>query len=246
MAALDFRLTGLGPGKTPGDALRRRRLKRGWSLQMVSAKSELSRTTIASLEQGGGSVASLLKLLAVLAPRAKRRAPERAYWGQGDKEDRDSRFTPPEFLMVVHEAFGAIDLDPCGHEQSPVNARRRITLAEGGDGLSEHWSGRLAFVNPPYSQMLLWLQRAHGQWAEGNVETVLCLVPVRTDSAWFHETLSVAADIYLLQGRVKFIDLNGKRQPTPFSLMVIALGASDDQKRRFANLMPGRWWPKAG
>lgn len=186
-------------------------------------------------------MASLLRVLAVLAPRARRRAPERVYWGQGDKQDRDSRFTPPDFLATIHAAFGEIDLDPCGHALSPVVARRRILLAEGGDGLRDDWLGRLAFVNPPFSAFLTWLRRAHEQWQAGKVDAVICLGPVRTDSAWFHDTLSADADIYLLQGRVRFLDASGRGQHTPFSLMLVALGATEEQKARYSELVPGFW-----
>jgi len=109
---LNFRLNGLGAEQTLGDQLRNRRMKRGWSLVQAACRSRLSRATVSNLEQGRGSVASLLRLLAVLAPKAKQRAPERAYWGQGDKEDRDSRFTPPEFMEAICQAFGEVDLDP--------------------------------------------------------------------------------------------------------------------------------------
>ncbi len=241
MAALDFCLAGVAAGKTLPEQLRAGRRKRSISLRDAAAKTGLSPTTIAGLERGGGSVASLLRLLAVIAPTARRRAPERSYWGQGDKEDRDSRFTPPEFMASVYAAFGEIDLDPCGHPLSPVIANRRILLSEGGDGLVDGWSGRVAFVNPPYSQLLRWLRRAHDQWQAGKVETVVCLVPVRTDSAWFHETLSADADIYLLRGRVRFLDIRGKSQPTPFSLMVLTLGATIEQKERYADLVAGFW-----
>ncbi len=177
----------------------------------------------------------------MLAPEARRRAPERSYWGQGDKEDRDSRFTPPDFMESIYAAFGQVDLDPCAHRLSPVIAHRRILLEDGGDGLVDDWSGRLAFVNPPFSELLKWLRRAYDHWQAGNVETVVCLVPVRTDSAWFHETLSTDADIYLLQGRVRFLNPQGNRQHTPFSLMVMTLGATAEQKARYAELAPGFW-----
>jgi transcriptional regulator with XRE-family HTH domain len=241
MAALDFRLTGVGSGKALHEQIRNRRQQRSLSLEQVAQQTGLSRTTIASLERGGGSAASLLKLLTVLAPHARRRAPERAYWGQGDKEDRDSRFTPPEFMAGIYAAFGEVDLDPCGHRLSPVVAHRRILLSEGGDGLVDAWSGRLVFVNPPYSAMIKWLRRAFEQWHAGNVETVVCLVPVRTDSAFFHETLHEAADIFLLRGRVKFLDPHGKGQHTPFSLMLVTLGATPTQLNRYAELVPGQW-----
>jgi DNA-binding XRE family transcriptional regulator len=241
MAALDFHLTGLAAGKTLPEQLRAERRKRSMSLRDAAAKTDLSPTTIASLERGDGSVASLLRLVAVIAPNARRRAPERSYWGQGDKEDRDIRFTPADFMANIYAAFGKIDLDPCGHPLSPVVAHRRILPGEGGDGLVDDWFGKVAFVNPPYSQLLRWLRRAHDQWRVNKVETVVCLVPVRTDSAWFHQTLSADADIYLLQGRVRFLDIRGKSQQTPFSLMVLTLGATPEQKHRYAELVPGFW-----
>ena len=240
-AALDFRLTGIAAGKTLPEQLRAERRKRSMSLRDAAEKTGLSPTTIASLERGGGSVASLLRLLAVIAPNARRRAPERSYWGQGDKEDRDIRFTPADFMAGIYAAFGEIDLDPCGHLLSPVVARHRILLSEGGNGLVDEWSGKVAFVNPPYSQLLRWLRRAHDQWCAGKVETVVCLVPVRTDSPWFHDTLSADADIYLLRGRVRFLDTQGRGQHTPFSLMILTLGATRQQMDHYAELVPGLW-----
>ena len=245
MTALDFHLTGLGTGRSLTEQLRNRRRKQSLSLDQMAVQTGLSRATVTSLERGGGSVASLLRLLAVVAPKARRRAPERSYWSQGDKHDRDSRFTPPDFMAGIYAAFGEIDLDPCAHILSPVIARRRILVSEGGDGLADDWSGRMAFVNPPFSELLKWLRRAHVQWQAGKVETVVCLVPVRTDSAWFHDTLSADADIYLLKGRVRFLDAQGKGQQTPFSLMVLTLGSTAEQRVDYAKIVPGFWLTRA-
>jgi transcriptional regulator with XRE-family HTH domain len=241
MAALDFRLTGIAPGKDLAAQLRARRLRRGLTVVDVAARAKLSRTTVASLERGGGTVATLLRLMKVIAPRARRRAQERVYWSEGDKADRDVRFTPPEFLARINDAFGAIDLDPCGHALSPVVAKRRILLEEGGDGFVDDWSGRLAFVNPPFSETLRWLKRAHDQWSRGNVGSIVCLVPVRVDSRFFHETLTVEADIFLLLGRVPFADIRGRSQHTPFSLMLVAFGTSAEQRARWAEITEGYW-----
>lgn len=241
MAALDFRLTGVGPNQSLTNQLHSRRVKQSLSLDEVARRTGLLRNTVISVENGGGSVASLLRLLKVLAPSAKRRAPERAYWGQGDKEDRDCRFTPLEFMENIYSAFGEVDLDPCAHRLSPVIASRRIMLSEGGDGLTDQWSGKLAFVNPPFSAQLKWLRRAYDQWQAGNVETVICLVPVRTDSGWFHETLQPVADIFFMKGRLKFSNVHGKAQHTPFSLMLLTLGSTAKQRAHFAELVPGFW-----
>jgi hypothetical protein len=89
--------------------------------------------------------------------------------------------------------------------------------------------------------MQRWLKRAHQQWSCGNVGSVVCLVPARTDSRWFHDTLHVEADIFLLQGRVPFADIRGESQHTPFSLMLVAFGASPEQRARWAEIARGTW-----
>lgn len=241
MAVLDFHLTGLAPGATLAEQLHKSRQKRSMSISQAASRAGLTRKTVASLECGGGSIASLLRLLAVVAPKARRRAPERTYWGKADKKDRDSRFTPPDFMANIYGAFGEVDLDPCANVDSPVVSGRRILLADGGDGLADDWSGRLTFVNPPFSQLLVWLRRAHDQWQAGNVQTVVFLAPVRTDSAWFHDTLSAVANIYLLRGRIRFLKADGTGQHTPFSLMVVTLGTTAEQRDRYAQLVPGFW-----
>jgi hypothetical protein len=148
-------------------------------------------------------------------------------------------------MAHIYEAFGPVDLDPCAHEYSPVVASRYIRLSDGGDGLAEPWTGNLVYVNPPYSRLLVWLRRAHDQWRAGNARTILCLVPVRTDSALFQEVLSLDADIYLLKGRVPFLDTKGRAQHTPFLLMLVALGTTLGQRARFAQMVPGIWMARS-
>jgi len=180
-------------------------------------------------------------ILEVLAPNAKRRAPERAYWGQGDKDDCDRRFTPEEFTEPVYAAFGGVDLDPCGHPSSPVVATRRFILGNGDDWLRDAWFGGFVYVNPPFFAQLRWLRLAHEQWCMGNACTIACLVPARTDSVWFHETFRADADVYFLQGRVRFIDLRGGSQVTPFSLMLVVFGAAAEQNVAYAEAVAGIW-----
>lgn len=245
MDVLGFQLARIAAGRTLGEQLAKARLQRVRSVASAAFNAELSEAAVQELENDRGSVESLFKLLAVVAPNARRRAPERAYWGQGDKADRDSRFTPATFMEAIYGAFGPVDLDPCAHPLSPVVAARRFIPAQGGDGLLHDWSGRLAFVNPPFSAQLKWLQRGHEQWAAGSIETVIFLVPVRPDSRFFHEKLRHDADLFLLQGRLRFASPRGNEQPTPFSLWIVALGATAEQKARFAKLVQGCWFRAA-
>jgi uncharacterized protein (DUF736 family) len=93
----------------------------------------------------------------------------------------------------------------------------------------------------PFFAQLRWLRLAHEQWCMGNACTIACLVPARTDSVWFHETFRADADVYFLQGRVRFIDLRGGSQVTPFSLMLVVFGAAAEQNVAYAEAVAGIW-----
>jgi phage N-6-adenine-methyltransferase len=95
-----------------------------------------------------------------------------------DKEDWET----PRALFSALDAEFSFDLDPCC---SPENAKcgRRFTKAE--DGLSQPWTGTV-FVNPPYARTIqMRIEKAHRESLE-NGATVVCLVPARTDTRWWH------------------------------------------------------------
>ena len=73
----------------------------------------------------------------------------------------------------------------------------------------------------------------------------MVLVPTRTDSAFFHETIRANADLYFLRSRLKFASPEGKVSQTPHSLMLVVFGATAAQRARFEALVPGFWIPAA-
>jgi phage N-6-adenine-methyltransferase len=245
MSKLDYHVAGLAKAEDlPGQLLLRRQNLR-LNVTAAAKRSGVSPATIIEIEHGRGSVRSVLKLLAAIAPTARRKAPARSYWAVDQKGERDIRFTPSDFMDKIYDAFGSVDLDPCAHSDSPVVAKRRILLSEGGNGLVDDWSGRLVYMNPPFSAQLKWLRRAYDQWQAGNVQTVVCLVPARTDSIWFHEQLRPTSDIFVLQGRVRFLTPEGRGHSTPFSLLLVVMGGRENQKRRLGELMRRFWIHRA-
>ena len=77
------------------------------------------------------------------------------------------------------------------------------------------------FMNPPYSQCLDWMRKAYGAAHEG--ATVVCLVPSRTDTEWWHR-FAMKGEVRLLRGRLKFGDAtNGA--PFPSAVVVFRLRA---------------------
>lgn len=69
-------------------------------------------------------------------------------------------------------------------------------------------------MNPPYGREIgLWVRKA----AESNV-TAVCLLPTRTDTAWFHDYIYGKAEIRFIRGRLKF---GNSKNSAPFPSMIV-------------------------
>jgi hypothetical protein len=76
-------------------------------------------------------------------------------------------------------------------------------------------------MNPPYGREIKeWMRKAVEEWRSG--ATVVCLVPARTDTAWWHD-YAMLGKIEFLRGRIKFVHPNGETSqsaPFPSALVV--------------------------
>jgi phage N-6-adenine-methyltransferase len=111
------------------------------------------------------------------------------------------------------------------------NAKRPIWLGPGGafpDALAAgvNWGvGTTVWLNPPYSRVRAFIGKAAEQ-ARTWRSTVVCLVPARTDTRWWHEHVwdaekhqpRAGVEVRFIKGRLKFGD--GKNS-APFPSVVI-------------------------
>ena len=73
-----------------------------------------------------------------------------------------------------------------------------------------------AFMNPPYGREIIhWMRKAYESSLEG--AKVVCLVPARTDTKWWHE-YAMKGEIVFLRGRLKF---EGAKNSAPFPSAVV-------------------------
>ncbi len=87
--------------------------------------------------------------------------------------------TPQDFFDKLDEEFD-FTLDPCA---TPENAKCPIYFTKDDDGLEQDWSGERVFMNPPYGREIgKWVKKAY----ESNT-LVVCLLPARTDTRWWHD-----------------------------------------------------------
>ncbi len=120
--------------------------------------------------------------------------------------------TPWPLFQLLDDEFH-FTLDPCSTHAN-AKCKRHFTIAE--DGLCQNWSNEVVFMNPPYGREIgLWMRKAVVSAREG--ATVVCLVPARTDTAWWHD-FAVNGEIRFLRGRVKFGD---SENSAPFPSAVV-------------------------
>ena len=236
---IGFRITGLGSGNGPAEQVRNARSRQGYSLEKVAKGAGVSIPTVRLIEAGGGTIASLSAIIRFLAPKARANGWRRVHW----QVKKDVRFTPRQLIKQIIDVFGPIDLDPAGDERSFVNAGRTITEEE--NGLTSKWSGRLAFVNPPYSDLSTWLHRCCDAWDHHEVEQMLGLFPARTETVAYRTRIFGIADTLLLPRRLRFFTEDREElPPSPFALMLCAWGCDQIKvealaQRLEANVMWG-------
>lgn len=121
--------------------------------------------------------------------------------------------TPQQFFDQLNCEFH-FGLDACA---VPENAKCNNYFSPEEDGLSQKWVGYgTVWCNPPYGRDIgKWVQKAY-ETAKGG-ETVVMLLPARTDTKWFHEFIYGKAEIRFVRGRLKF---GGSKNNAPFPSMI--------------------------
>lgn len=106
--------------------------------------------------------------------------------------------TPPDFFAALNAEF-SFTLDVCA---IPENAKCSRFFTPTEDGLSQPWVG-ICWMNPPYGRQIgQWVQKAHASSRDG--ATVVCLLPARTDTRWWHLYVPRASEVRFIRGRLKF------------------------------------------
>ena len=105
--------------------------------------------------------------------------------------------TPQDLFDRLSRVFH-FDLDVCATAE---NAKCDRYFSEQDNGLNQPWDG-VCWMNPPYGKTISqWMRKAYEESRKG--ATVVCLVPARTDAAWWHDW-AMKGDIHFLRGRLKF------------------------------------------
>lgn len=127
----------------------------------------------------------------------------------------DKWSTPPSLFDELNNLYH-FETDVCA---SPENAKCEKYFTEEQDGLKQEWKG-VCWMNPPYGRSIdRWIKKAYESSLNGAV--VVCLVPSRTDTAWWHD-YCMKGKITFIRGRLKFGD---SKNAAPFPSAIVVFGS---------------------
>jgi len=113
----------------------------------------------------------------------------------------DQWATPIEFFNKWNAIF-SFTLDVCADAD---NAKCARFFDREANGLKQDWSLNVCWMNPPYGREIgQWVKKAYNESRNG--ATVVCLLPARTDTAWWHDYVLPMATVTFIRGRLKFGD----------------------------------------
>ena len=120
--------------------------------------------------------------------------------------------TPQDFFNRLNSAFRfTTDVFAL-----PENAKCEKFYTPEIDGLAQEWHGT-CWMNPPYGRGIgEWIEKAYRS-AKENGATVVCLIPARVDTRWWHD-FCAKGEVHFVRGRLKFGDA---RDSAPFPSAVV-------------------------
>lgn len=123
--------------------------------------------------------------------------------------------TPIDFFEELDREFH-FQTDVCA---LPENKKCAHYYSPEQDGLKQKWEG-VCWCNPPYGRNI-------GKWVKKAAEsegTVVCLLPARTDTKWFHEYINGKAEIRFVKG--------GSKNSAPFPSMIVIFRQGEKEDGR--------------
>ena len=120
--------------------------------------------------------------------------------------------TPQDFFDKLNNEFH-FTLDVCATKEN-TKCKKFITKEQ--NSFLYDWDG-VCWCNPPYGKEISdWMEKSYKESLKGI--TVVCLVPARTDTRWFHNWVYGKGEIRFVKGRLKF---GGSKNSAPFPSMIV-------------------------
>lgn len=127
---------------------------------------------------------------------------------------KDMTWETPQWLFNQLDKEFNFTLDVCA---LPETAKCEKYYTPQIDGLKQDWEDNICWMNPPYGREIgVWIEKAYNESLKG--ATVVCLIPSRTDTKYWHDYCMKASEIRFIKGRLKFGD---SKNSAPFPSAIV-------------------------
>lgn len=120
--------------------------------------------------------------------------------------------TPPALFKQLNDQY-KFDFDMAATD---LNAKCPEYFTKENSALNVPMPPGSGFLNPPYSQGNIdrFMTKAHVEGYRREPGTyIVCLIPVASDVAWWHNSVMNAKEIRFIKGRVKFVGYDEAGNP---------------------------------
>ena len=108
--------------------------------------------------------------------------------------------TPDKITDFLYQFF-EIDLDPCSDMGKNIKAKKHYTIED--NGLEQTWQGNV-FINPPFSEVAQWSQKAITDYQSGNITELIFLSKFDARVGWFKPLMNTAPMFCVVEGYVSY------------------------------------------
>lgn len=127
---------------------------------------------------------------------------------------RSEEWETPQYVFDILNNEFRFQVDVCATSE---NSKCAIYFDKEINGLKQEWSPFRCWMNPPYGRSISrWIKKASDESTHGAL--VVCLIPSRTDTKWWHEWVMKSSEIWFVAGRLSF---GNEKQSAPFPSCVV-------------------------
>lgn len=127
---------------------------------------------------------------------------------------RTEEWETPKYVFTALNSKFQFQVDVCATSE---NAKCKTYFDKSVDGLQRDWSPFRCWMNPPYGKNISkWMKKAFEESQRGAL--VVCLIPSRTDTKWWHDWVMRASEIQFVAGRISF---GNEKQSAPFPSCIV-------------------------
>ena len=109
----------------------------------------------------------------------------------------------PKFVFDYYDRRFGFNCDAACSDENKLVSEHWLTVEDNALHYSTDWGG-VNWCNPPYSDIMPWVNKAVEQYEEG--KTVVMLIPADTSVKWFKKAFDNCTECHFISGRLSFIN----------------------------------------